>query len=108
MMSPFLSRKPATQVTSCVPACAAPRAVLSGPTSLTRTACDSATSMLMSAAALRPPTTFDASQSADPSGRASFVDVTWAVPGAQAGLSEGAQSALQAAVNRSNAKRSVR
>ncbi|GIL67802.1 hypothetical protein Vafri_21078 [Volvox africanus] len=57
--------------------CVSPTAVLTGPATISLTSCESASASFMSAAALRPPVIFDASQSNDPSGRAVWADVTW-------------------------------
>ncbi|GIL67805.1 hypothetical protein Vafri_21080 [Volvox africanus] len=92
--------------------CVSPTAVLTGPATISLTSCESASASFMSAAALRPPVIFDASQSNDPSGRAVWADVTWtlASPSLGAGYLTATRGvvALRAAVERANSVTSMR
>ncbi|GLC60709.1 hypothetical protein PLESTB_001660900 [Pleodorina starrii] len=100
--------------------CASPTAALTGPSTISRTTCTSAAASLLSAAAPRPPITFDASQSSDPSGRAVWaVEVTWEVEAESPWEGEAAAAsntdavrislaALWGAVRRANGKESIR
>ncbi|EFJ43984.1 hypothetical protein VOLCADRAFT_95837 [Volvox carteri f. nagariensis] len=83
-------------------------AQLSGPLTLSRTACESATGSLLPTSVLRSASTWDASNSGDPSGRANWAGVTWTLvspyvaPGA--GTATRAVAALMGAVERANGK----
>ncbi|KAG2441729.1 hypothetical protein HXX76_003344 [Chlamydomonas incerta] len=80
-------------------ACAAPRAAVIGPPTVTEV-CEGVSSLL-SAANAAPPQ-FDASLSTDPSGHAQWANVQWAVPAGAPG-SAASKAVLQAAVDRTNA-----
>ncbi|KAG2452484.1 hypothetical protein HYH02_002723 [Chlamydomonas schloesseri] len=84
-------------------ACASPKTVLAGPATITQP-CASAAGGLLAAAASQPPA-FDASTSTDPSGRAEWVDVKWAL---EAGGPEAGRAALAEAVERTNALAAAR
>ncbi|KXZ48261.1 hypothetical protein GPECTOR_29g4 [Gonium pectorale] len=86
-------------VSSCA-SCAGPTALITGPTVLDGRSTGGCASFL-AAASLRPPA-FDASPSRDPSGRAAWADVAWAVP-APAGAPAAGLAVLQAAAERANA-----
>ncbi|KAG2433800.1 hypothetical protein HXX76_008158 [Chlamydomonas incerta] len=79
-------------------ACVAPRVVVTGPSTITQP-CAGVSSLL---AATATPPEFDASLSVDPSGRAVWSDVKWAVAADSAG-SAASKAVLQAAVDRANA-----
>ncbi|GFR45710.1 hypothetical protein Agub_g7119, partial [Astrephomene gubernaculifera] len=90
--------------------CVSPRALLSGPSTLTASSsssstssssCQSTTGSLLAALLGRPTPTFDASQSTDPSGRTRWASVRWSVPSSY-GTAAG-RAVLQGAVDRTNA-----
>eukprot|EP00198_Chlamydomonas_reinhardtii_P001513 XP_001690849.1 predicted protein [Chlamydomonas reinhardtii] len=79
-------------------ACASPKPAVAGPATITQP-CASAGGGLLAAASSQPPA-FDASTSIDPSGRAEWADVKWAL---EATGPEAGRAALATAVERTNA-----
>ncbi len=84
--------------------CAAPAAVVSGPATITQPCEQSGGGSLALGSALTEPPTFDASASVEPSGRAAWSDVRWALAaGAAALVPADSVTLLQAAIDRTNA-----